>query len=536
MGSAFCMVRTAGQACSVFMHRSPEVLTLYISKSYLDAKDKELATELQKLVESGAATASTEEQETTSFSKFQVEFLEIVVKHCSGKILELCKNLRQSGLDEVFQKASSPSAFTTKDVKEALAGERNFEEKRVGDNMLLDFCGLLENGGGVAEGVRMALEVITQFIDSAAESGEALCALSTFCHCLGTSFIARWMLHKTIQDDFQEESLFRSLIDLGRYARGAERLQQRLQDPDFSKLPKLRLIYAPPRAKKVTWSASAREVLSSVQEKAGSLIRTSGLGSTEELADSLPWVQSAKIKMHVELALILYLRELGLKGGDIGVSRPCCGICWKTVEALNNTHNEHWNIYGEHGGRVCSTLPTGIEDVDKKVARQITNALALLIDAHLAAQSAKSKATANGTAVNGTSPDPALEKLQTLMSSYKFGSEGPLGSKSSFTSTNGTTRTNGINGTHGANGVNGANGLGASAFSYARAVAPIAGGGETVYMTESEKGQPAAATEDPRSQPKKTGSQPWIEVTYKRNPPPQKKGRKNRPARKTAEV
>src|SRR5690606_25622156 len=255
------------------------------------------------------------------------------------KIVELCKKITLSGLSDILRKASSPNAFTDKDIKDAILEEKELGEQRIGDKMLLEFSEMLAQKGGAGEGIRMSLQVITEFISRATDDGQALCTLSTFCHCLGTSFIARRILRKIINNGPLEEEFFYGLIQLGRYARGAERLQQKLQEAGFTSLPKLRLVYTPSRVKKVSWDTSSTEILSDIYKNHGSQIRMNKAGTEELVIKGIKWVQSMKVRMHVEVALILYLREHGLKGGDIGVSQPCCGICWNVIEKINDLYD-----------------------------------------------------------------------------------------------------------------------------------------------------------------------------------------------------
>ncbi|RPA87717.1 hypothetical protein BJ508DRAFT_320712 [Ascobolus immersus RN42] len=421
---AFCMVRTPPQTCAVFIDASPEQPTLYIAKSFLDKKDKALAGELRQYLEStAAAAAENQDVDEGSFSKFEIDFLEIIVRHCSAKIRQLCKAVTLAGLHDVYRQVLSPNAFSADDMADALLEEKKLGEERLGDKMLLELCELLAAGSGVnvGEGISTCLQVITTQIDEAMTSGQALTTVSSFCHCLGTSFIARRLLRKVINNGTLEEELFRSLIQLGRYARGAESLQKKLQESAFVELPRFRIIYAPRRVKKISWDTSPSEIFQEIYRDHRDKIRT----KDELVISGLQWAQSSKFSMHVEVALVLYLRNNGMTGGKIGMSRPSCGICWSTIEALNDLYGETWNMAGNHGGRITITLPSGIEKVDKAVNLKIRNALALLVDAHIAAS----------WAAGSTDPQPPSEKLSQAKLQDLLSNFAPSSEKSTYTNT-----------------------------------------------------------------------------------------------------
>jgi hypothetical protein len=85
--------------------------------------------------------------------------------------------------------------------------------------------------------------------------------------------------------------------------------------------------------------------------------------------------------LHAEVNLILQLREAGIKGGEIGVSKSCCGVCWEVVMGLREG-GEHWVVYDNHGS-IYKTLATGIYHIDKTALLHMERSLVQIIKAYL---------------------------------------------------------------------------------------------------------------------------------------------------------
>ena len=173
VAQAFCLARSTKDSCAVHVRKRPQRMTVYISNSNHQAEDKAYATEILQLIESGIATDSNS-LTAKGFSRFQVAYLGIVTKYCSKKIKSLCEELKRYGLHELSREIASPHAFSPEVIEQAMQEERECGEARTGDQMLVEFSGMLANGGGIAEGVRVAVEVIKQFINKASKGGEEL--------------------------------------------------------------------------------------------------------------------------------------------------------------------------------------------------------------------------------------------------------------------------------------------------------------------------------------------------------------------------
>ena len=83
--------------------------------------------------------------------------------------------------------------------------------------------------------------------------------------------------------------------------------------------------------------------------------------------------EEAPLTRHTEIGLILRLREMGISGGAIGVSKDCCGVCAAMIRSLISL-GQGWTVSGEHG-RAYLSLLSGIHTADVDAHGVVTQAL-----------------------------------------------------------------------------------------------------------------------------------------------------------------